>query len=430
MNRNETDTTSEITRTLGVDTGVKRRGKRARRIVIVALVLIVAAVILLSRMGSNANTVEYKTQATRQGNLTITVSATGNLEPTNQVDVGSELSGIVRSVEANYNDQVKIGQELARLDSVKLEADVKKYKASLASAQAQLLQAQATIKEKRNDLARLLKVRKLSGNKGVAQSDLDAARAALDRAEADEAMAQAQIQEAEANLESAETNLSKSIIVSPINGVVLIRDVEPGQTVAASLQAPVLFTLAEDLTQMELHVGVDEADVGQVKEGQTAVFTVDAYPNRSFPAKITQVRYGAENTDGVVTYETVLSVDNSDLTLRPGMTATAEITVKSVSDALLVPNAALRFSPPQDNNSTGGRGLVGALLPRPPRRGRNKETNGNGNPKMQTVWTLRDGALESVPVTIGASDGSWTEVTEGDVTPDMALVVESVTKKQ
>ena len=150
-------------------------------------------------------------------------------------------------------------------------------------------------------MARLLKVRKLSGNKGVSQSDLDAARAALERAKADEAMAQAQIEEAEANLESAETNLSKSIIVSPINGVVLTRDVEVGQTVAASLEAPVLFTLAEDLTKMELHVGVDEADVGQVKEGQDAFFTVDAYPDRRFPAKITQVRYGADETDGVVT---------------------------------------------------------------------------------------------------------------------------------
>jgi HlyD family secretion protein len=430
MNQNGTDSPSKIERTLGMNKQGKRVGKRFRKVVIVALILLVAAIVLASRIGSDANTVEYKTQTAKQGNLTITVSATGNLEPTNQVEVGSELSGTVRALEADYNDKVKVGQVLARLDSVTLEAEVKKSRASLASAKAQRLQAQATIKEKRSDLDRLLKVRKLSGDKGVSQSDLDAARASLERAMADEAMAQAQIQEAEANLESAETNLSKSIIVSPINGVVLTRDVEVGQTVAASLEAPVLFTLAEDLTKMELHVGVDEADVGKVKEGQKAFFTVDAYPDRRFPAKITQVRFGAEETDGVITYETVLTVGNSDLSLRPGMTATAEITVKSKSGALLVPNAALRFSPPQQSGPSDSRGLVGALLPGPPRRERPKESNGNGRHKKQTVWTLRDGRLKPIHVSIGASDGSWTEITEGDITHDTALVMESATKKQ
>lgn len=430
MTQNGTNTTSEIARTLGMNKQGKRGGKRFRKVVIGALILVVAAIVLVSRLGSNADTVEYKTQAGKQGSLTITVSATGNLEPTNQVEVGSELSGTVRALEADYNDKVKVGQVLARLDSVKLEAEVKKNKASLASAKAQRLQARATIEENRNDLARLLKVRKLSGDKGVSQRDLDAASASLERARADEAMAQAKIQEAEADLESAETNLSKSIIVSPINGIVLTRNVEVGQTVAASLQAPVLFTLAEDLTKMELHVGVDEADVGKVKEGQEAFFTVDAYPDRRFPARITQVRYGAKETDGVITYETVLTLDNFDLTLRPGMTATAEITVQRVSGVLLVPNAALRFSPPQQSGSADGRGLVGALLPRPPRRKRPKESNANGRHKKQTVWTLRDGRLKPIPVSVGASDGSWTEITEGDLTPDTALVVESATKKQ
>ena len=423
------DSASEIATTLGVNKQDKQGGKRFRKVVIVVLVLGIAAILWVSRMESSAKTVEYKTQAAKQGNLTITVSATGNLEPTNQVDVGSELSGTVRALETDYNDNVTVGQVLARLDSVKLEAEVKKYQASLASAKAQRLRAQATIKENRSNLARLLKVRQLSGDRGISQSDLDAATATLERAIADEAVAQALIQEAEANLESAKTNLSKSIIVSPINGVVLTRNVEVGQTVAASLQSPVLFTLAEDLTKMELHVGVDEADVGKVREGQEAFFTVDAYPDRRFPARITQVRYGAEETDGVITYETVLKVDNFDLTLRPGMTATAEITVKSVSGALLVPNAALRFSPPQQSGSPEGRGLMGALLPRPPRRERPKESNGNGSHKKQTVWTLRDGRLKAIPVSIGASDGSWTEITQGDITPDTDLVVESAAKK-
>ena len=431
MNQNTPDNTTDISRTLGLAANGKGGKRKIRRYVIIALIVLVAAGLLLSRMGSNANTVEYKTQNVKKGDLTITVSATGNLEPTNQVDVGSELSGIIRTVQVDYNDKVKVGQVLATLDSTKLEADVKKYEAALASAKAQLLQALATIKEKRSDYSRLLQVRKLSGNKAVSQSDLDAASAALERAKADEAIAEASIQEAEANLDSAKTSLSKSNIVSPINGVVLTRDVEVGQTVAASLQAVVLFTLAEDLTKMELLVDVDEADVGLVKEGQKAVFTVDAYPDRTYPAVITQVRFGSEETEGVITYKAVLQVDNSDLTLRPGMTATAEITVQRVPDALLVPNAALRFSPPQTETSEGGRGLF-ALMPRAPRREKTKEANGNGNGnhKRQTVWTLQNGQLEPISVAIGESDGTWTEVTEGDVKPDMALVVDSATKKQ
>jgi HlyD family secretion protein len=194
-------------------------------------------------------------------------------------------------------------------------------------------------------LERLQYLSKISGNRAVSVHDLDAAKAALARARADEAAARASVDLARATLEVNETDLSKAVIYSPINGIVLTRSVEPGQTVAASFQAPVLFTLAEDLSMMELHVDVDEADVGQVQEGQRAVFTVDAYPDRSFPAHIRQVRYGSKTVDGVVTYETILVVDNSDLSLRPGMTATADIVVKEIENTILIPNAALRYKP-------------------------------------------------------------------------------------
>jgi HlyD family secretion protein len=289
-----------------------------------------------------------------------------------------------------------------------------------------VLQAQATVKETRSQLARLRHARVLSGNRVPSQQDLDAAQAALDRAVADEAASRASVKQAEATLELNQTDLAKADIRSPIDGVVLTRSVEPGQTVAASLQAPVLFTLAEDLSKMELHVDVDEADVGKVHEGQRATFTVDAYPERSFPARISQVRYGSQTVDGVVTYETVLSVDNSDLSLRPGMTATAEITVQTVKDALLVPDAALRWVPPRrETRSSGGAGLLGALLPR--LRHHQAPSEDSADSKRKHVWVLRGGTPERVAITVGASDGTRTVVTGGKLAAGDSLVVDSAT---
>jgi len=352
------------------------------------------------------------------------------------VVVGSELSGNVERVEVDYNSRVKVGQALARLDTSKLKAQVLQAKAALESAEAKVLQAGATVKESRNNLERLQRVRELSNGKVPSQNDLEAAEAALDRALANEAGAKADVSQAQANLQTKETDLGKAVIRSPINGIVLARNVDPGQTVAASLQAPVLFTLAEDLRQMELHVDVDEADVGQVQEGQEARFTVDAYPNRAFAARITQVRYGAKTASGVVTYETVLSLDNSDLSLRPGMTATADITVKKVQNAIVVPNAALRFTPPQVKEKSvspnqGQGGLVGSLFPHPPRRPassmqRPGAKGGGGMRKQQRVWTLTNGQPLAIPVRTGATDGVITEITGGEVSPGMALVVDSV----
>jgi HlyD family secretion protein len=419
---------SDITQTLGIDQS-SSRGKYLKRWLALAMLALVAmAVMIIWKTAGKANSMQYRIQEVQRGDLTVTVTATGNLEPTNQVDVGSELSGIIRTVEVDYNDQVKVDQVLARLDTDKLEAQVLQSKAALKSARAKVLEAQATVKEMRNELARLKQVRELSNNRVPSQHDLDAAEAALERAQADEAGAKAEVSEAQATLEYNQTDLSKTVIRSPINGVVLTRSVDPGQTVAASLQAPVLFTLAEDLTQMELHVDVDEADVGQVKEGQEASFTVDAYPDRIFPARITQVRYGSQTVDGVVTYETVLKVDNSDLSLRPGMTATADITVKKVEDALLAPNAALRFTlPVQEKKPSSGGSLISKLVRRgPPRSPSKQREDATADKKQQRVWVLRDGQPVGVPVSVGASDGIMTEVTAGDVEPGMPLVVDTV----
>lgn len=421
----KTAQTSDVDVSLGID-GSSHRGRGIKRwLALLVLAAAAAAVVLTLKMSGSADGFKYTTQEVRSGDLLVTVTATGNLEPTNKVDVGSELSGIIRSVGVDFNDTVKVNQVLARLDTSKLEAQVLQSRASLESAKAKVLQAQATVREVKSNLARLRKVRELSGNRTPSQYEIDAAEAALERALADEANAHANVSQAKAALEVNETDLSKTVIHSPINGIVLTRSVEPGQTVAASLQAPVLFTLAEDLTQMELHVDVDEADVAQVREGQEAVFTVDAYPDRVFKAMITQVRFGSETTDGVVTYKAVLRVNNGDLSLRPGMTATADITVKEVKDALLVPNAALRFTPPEGKKSAANAGLFRVLLPRPPREEAHKGSKQGAHSREQSVWTLRDGALVPVPVSTGATDGTMTEVSGGGVRPGMALVVDA-----
>jgi len=297
--------------------------------------------------GSKADEQRYVTQAVRRGNLVVTVSATGTLKPINEVDVGIEVSGTTKTVEADYNDEVKVGQVLARLDTTKLEAQALQSESALVSARAKLLEMEATVDEASSKLAQLNRVYDLSGGKMPSQSDMDTAEATLARAQAAYASQKAIVTQSEATLNANKTDLSKAVIHSPINGIVLKRSVEPGQTVAASMETPTLFTLAEDLKKMKLLVDIDEADVGQVQKGQEATFTVDAYQEQEFPASINMVRFGSETTDGVVTYKAELRLDNSDLKLRPGMTATAVITVKKIEKTLLIPNAALRFVPPK-----------------------------------------------------------------------------------
>jgi HlyD family secretion protein len=213
------------------------------------------------------------------------------------------------------------------------------------------------------------------------------------------------------------------VIRSPINGTVLARKVEPGQTVAATLQAPVLFTLAEDLTKMELHVDVDEADVGQVKLGQPATFTVDAHPGRAFPSKVTEVRNAAKTVSGVVTYETLLAADNAELLLRPGMTGTANITVNQLQDVVLVPNAALRFTPPA---AQAPRSFVSRLLPIPPRPTAPNVGQAGADRRHQQLWILKDGAPAAVPVVVGATDGRMTQVVGGEVQPGLEVLTDTL----
>ena len=409
-----------------LDAGPPPRARRRWPWTVVVVALVVAIGSWIWVRDDDQTAVRYKTQEVRRGDLTVVVTATGNLEPTNQVDVGSELSGTVKTVRVDFNDHVKVGQVLATLDTAKLDKQVQESRASLQVAQARVLDAKAGVMEARANLDRLSKVQKL-GSSLVSEQDLVTARAAFARAEAAVASAKAQVAQAQANLDGAETDRAKAVIYSPINGIVLKRAIEPGQTVAASFQAPVLFTLAEDLTRMELHVDVDEADVSKVTDGQEATFTVDAYPERRFQARVAEVRFGSETVGGVVTYETVLKVDNTDLSLRPGMTATADIAVGHVSDVVLVPNAALRFEPPASAQENGQRrSFTSLLFPRPPRRDTARPQERASGSK-QHVWVVQGGVPVAIPVTTGMTDGSMTQIISGDLSPGTAVVIDTAT---
>ena len=394
---------------------------------VVALALAAAGLWFWQERKTASAAPSYVTQTVARGDLTLTVTANGTLQPTRSVSIGSELSGTVAKVHVDVNDRIRKGQVLVELDTAKLRDQIVRSRAALAGAQARVQQTVATVKETRASVARLEEVSRLSGGKVPSKAELDAGHAALDRAVAEEASARAGVAEAQAALSTDEINLGKASIRAPSDGVVLTRNVDPGNAVAASLQAVTLFTIAEDLTRMKLQVNVDEADVGQVREGQSATFTVSAWPNRNYPARITRVGYGPTTKDNVVTYLTDLEVRNDDLTLRPGMTATATIITSQEKNVLMVPNAALRFSPtagatPQTAASGG---IVSSLLPRFPRSTtRRSAAAGANTAAARQVYVLRDGGAVPVSVMPGISDGRMTEVAGGDLQAGMQVITD------
>ena len=371
------------------------------------------AAVLLARPDASGDRA-YETVAVERRDLVATVSATGRLEPTDQVDVGSEISGIVARVLVETNDRVAKGQVLAVIDTTKLEQQTERSRAALLSTEAALAQAQATRTEADTDLVRLEEVHRLSGGKIPSKSELDAARAAKLRADAAVGVAEAGVAESKATVLSGEIDLEKSVIRSPIDGIVLERRVEPGQTVAASFQAPVLFTIGQDLARMDLTVYVSEADVGRVEAGQTASFAVDAWPESEFSAVVRKVSFGSQTIENVVSYEAELEVANEDLKLRPGMTATASIRVAERQGVLVVSNAALRFRPPAPAKPSRGF----SFLPTPPGLDRSERDDGDA------VYVLREGVLAPLAVEVGLSDGRWTEVSAPDLGEGEEVVVE------
>jgi HlyD family secretion protein len=338
-----------------------------------------------------------------RGPLTVTVNATGTLQPQDQVDVGAEISGRVDSVHVDYNDRVKRGQILAVINTDQIRAQLAQAQASMNANRANVVNDEATVRETLDHRAR---ARALLARGGISAQDVETAEAAYDRAVASVAKSKADVENAAAQVAMYQTQLEKAQVRSPIDGVVLDRKISTGQTVAATFQTPVLFTLASDLSMMQLEVDVDEADVGQVKEGQTANFSVDAYPQRRFDAQLISLRNSPKSANGVVTYQGVLSVDNRAMLLRPGLTATVDILVSDAKDALLVPNGALRFTPTAKDSP------IPVLQP-----------SRNGQ-LMGRVWVLEANKPVARDLRIGRTDGHNTEVLSGNLKAGEPIIVD------
>jgi len=418
----------DIQATLGVQTKRARWRRLATLLVVVIIFGLGGSMLWKNAQASAARpAVQYRTENTRVGDLRVNVTATGQLQPTKTITVGSEVSGILDEVLVDYNDYVKTGQIVAKVNTEKLSAQVLQSEASLQSARAKVDDAKVTVIEKELALNRIIEARKRTNNQLPSKQDLEAAQAAYDRAKVAVASAEAAVRQADATLAQDKTNLSKAVIKSPVDGVVLTRVVDPGQTITAGFSTPTLFTIARDLHQMELQVNIDEADVGEVKAGQNVGFTVDAYPGHIFPGRITQVRYQSTTTSGVVTYLAVISVSNPELLLRPGMTATASIAVKEVKSALLVPNPALRFTPPVQTEQEDKRGFLSKLMPGPPPMGNKKGEEEEAQPAAGSgkLWILKDGRPKAAVVKIGSTNGKLTEIVSGAVAAGTPVIVET-----
>ncbi|MGE4294132.1 MAG: efflux RND transporter periplasmic adaptor subunit [Campylobacterales bacterium] len=373
-------------------------------VLLIALVALAAGVWFFF-FRSAETPLSFVTAEIKRQDLVVTVQATGNLEPVHTVEVGIEVSGTLDEVLVDFNDPVKKGQVLARLDTAKLDSALRSSRAALRVAEANVRQQAVALNEARLQHDRLEAIFAETQGGYPSTKEMEAARAAFNRAEAAHAASLAQLEQAKASVATDEENLRKAVVLSPIDGIVLTREVDPGQTVAASMQAPKLFTLAEDLKKMQVIVAVDEADVGEVRAGQAVSFSVNAYPDRLFEGTVAQVRLGSQIVGGVVTYNAVVRVDNSQGLLRPGMTAQASIITKKTPNALAVPNAAFRFTPPQSSASAPAGGLM-----RVPGSMRTRSNAQNGD----RIWLLKDGQPVMVKVKKGDTDGSFSALIEGD----------------
>jgi HlyD family secretion protein len=393
------------------------------------LILLVLA-ITIARCSADKPKPDYIAEAVTQESLSLSVTATGNLRPTNQVEVGAEVTGPIDSVLVDVNDRVTKGQVIAVINTEIIDQQIAQSRANLNAARAALAQAQATLDIDTVQLSRLEEVRRISGGRVPSQIELERAEAAVDRDKAAVASAKANIEAADASLKGNLTTRTRAVIRAPVTGVVLARRIEPGQTVVASFNTVTLFVIAEDLSEMQLRVSIDEADVGQVKAGQKASFTVDAYPGRRFPATLERVDLASRNTvegqsgssgstggGSVVSYEARLEVQNPDGLLRPGMTATATIATQSTGKTLLVPNAALRFRPDTEEESGGGvfQPQIGL------EREKQQATIGAGS-RQQVQVLQADGTLKAVEVVTGRSDGRRTAVTSKELKAGMKVV--------
>lgn len=409
VERPRAETPTAIEAALGLDKAGRRKARRRWPWLVFALLVVaVAGWAGYASLGGSSPTIAFTTVPAERRDLTVEVSATGTLQPLTQVDISSELSGVVRSVAVEENQRVAKGDVLAELDKTRLSAQVERSEASVTAAEAKVADARTTLKETDQALAR---AQELAKRGMVTDQALEAATAARDRASSAVAIAEANLAIAVAELKLQQADLEKSTIYAPIDGIVLTRSVDPGQTVASSLQAPILFVIAAELESMELKAAIDEADIGAVKAGQKAVFTVDAFPERSFDAAIRDIAYASVTTDGVVTYDARLDVDNAELLLRPGMTATVSVITREAKGVVAVPSAAFRFRPPVAAPRSGW-SLQSLFMPRMRRGGGTRPTSSSAD-GTRTLYVLRNGQPAPVAVHTGSTDGEWTEITSG-----------------
>lgn len=411
VNPPNVESTSTIETALGLDkAGVKTKRRRGWLYALATLAVVVAATAAYQWYGSQAVKVDYTTVPAAKADLTVQVSATGTLQPLTQVDISSELSGIIRTVAVTENQQVKKGDVLAALDTSRLEAQIERAQASAKAAEANVENAKITLKENEQALVRAAELAKRGQTTNQA---LEAATATRDRAKAAVDSADANLAIANADLKLQQSDLDKSTIYAPIDGIVLTRSVDPGQTVASSLQAPVLFVIAADLKSMELKAAIDEADIGSVKAGQHARFTVDAFPERPFDAEIRDISFASVTTDGVVTYDARLDVANDELLLRPGMTATVSVVTREAKDVLAVPATAFRYKAAPVARSSGW-SLTSLFTGRMGRRGGDRQQQAaTPTDGSRTLYVLKSGRPHAVNVKVGATNGELTEVLSG-----------------
>ena len=365
-----------------------------KRRVIIATIL---AVLVVSCKG---DTLSYRTEPITRGDIQATVTATGTVNAVTTVQVGTQVSGTIRTLYVDFNSRVKKGQLIAQIDPSTFEAQVQQAEANLHSAQASLDKSNTALVDAKRTFDRN---KELYSKNLVPKSDLDTAETNYESAKAQVSSSKAQIEQAKASLDFAKQNLAYTKIVSPVDGVVISRNVDVGQTVAASFQTPTLFTIAQDLTKMQIDTNVAESDIGVVKVGQDVEFSVDAYPDTVFKGKVWQIRQAPITVQNVVTYDVVIQVNNRDLRLMPGMTANVSIIIMTRNDVIRITNAALRFR----------------FTERPA---------GGGEKKGPAVWVLENGKPKRVIITPGISDGTYTEIVSGDLKDGQQLIVEVLKK--
>jgi HlyD family secretion protein len=410
-------------------------------------VVLIAVVLILILSGSNNNGIEYKTEQIKKGNIEAIVSTTGTVNPVTIVEVGSQVSGKIAKIYVDFNSKVKAGQVVAEIDPSQIMTRVKQNEANFESSRASLEKAKVNLENIKKKYDRALK---LSEKELISYEEKESLEAQYLTAKSDVQSAKARLLQSQSQLDSSKVDLGYSIIKSPIDGVVILRNINVGQTVAASFQAPVLFKIANDLSKMQVECSIDEADIGKIKEGQEVKFTVDAFQGENFKGLVSQVRYSPEIVQNVVTYTTIVEVNNPGMKLLPGMTATISIITGKANDVLLVPNAALRFNPPlteeqmremfqrmreqflarRGNSSTGARPSQGSrpLQGQNPgmmsgNRFRDQGAAGQRRRQISRVWILdENGDLKFVPLRTGVTDDSYTEVKWGTLKEGQTII--------